>query len=140
MARIKPQALLQQSKKKKGPSRIGATTVILYSLIIVVMVFFLFSTYRHWTQQQPMYLISDKKNFNLILDLVLSNISVVVAALVAEAELAEKTEQRQEGVVESGVVVTPTKPKKCKAALPLKSDRVCVNSFLISLSLELWTH
>ncbi|XP_028056335.1 LOW QUALITY PROTEIN: WD repeat-containing protein 20-like [Camellia sinensis] len=26
MARIKPQALLQQSKKKKGPSRIGATT------------------------------------------------------------------------------------------------------------------
>ncbi|CAL5421684.1 unnamed protein product [Camellia sinensis] len=48
---------------------------------------------------------------------------VVVAALVAEAELAEKTEQLQEGVVESGVVVTPTKPKKCKAALPLKSDR-----------------
>ncbi|CAL5380965.1 unnamed protein product [Camellia sinensis] len=47
----------------------------------------------------------------------------VVAALVAEAELAEKTEQLQEGVVESGVVVTPTKPKKCKAALPLKSDR-----------------
>ncbi|CAL5382476.1 unnamed protein product [Camellia sinensis] len=42
---------------------------------------------------------------------------------VAEAELAEKTEQLQEGVVESGVVVTPTKPKKCKAALPLKSDR-----------------
>ncbi|KAI8028282.1 WD repeat-containing protein 20 [Camellia lanceoleosa] len=37
MARIKPQALLQQSKKKKGPSRIGATTIILYSLIIVVM-------------------------------------------------------------------------------------------------------
>ncbi|CAL5380979.1 unnamed protein product [Camellia sinensis] len=49
--------------------------------------------------------------------------NVVVAALVAEAELAEKTEQLQEGVVESGVVVTPTKPKKCKAALPLKSDR-----------------
>ncbi|KAL7204924.1 hypothetical protein ACSBR2_017943 [Camellia fascicularis] len=51
MARIKPQALLQQSKKKKGPSRIGATTVILYSLIIVVMVFFLFASYRHWIQR-----------------------------------------------------------------------------------------
>ncbi|GMQ04236.1 hypothetical protein CsSME_00049724 [Camellia sinensis var. sinensis] len=50
MAR-KPQALLQQSKKKKGPSRIGATTVILYSLIIVVMVFFLFASYRHWIQR-----------------------------------------------------------------------------------------
>ncbi|GMP42316.1 hypothetical protein CsSME_00012104 [Camellia sinensis var. sinensis] len=120
MARIKPQALLQQSKKKKDPSRIGATAVILYSLIIVVMVFFLFSTYRHWTQQQPMYLICDKKNFNSILDLVLSNISVVVAALAAEAELAEETEHLQEGVLESGVV-TPTKPKKGKAALPLKN-------------------
>ncbi|KAL7199078.1 hypothetical protein ACSBR2_021376 [Camellia fascicularis] len=51
MARIKPQALLQQSKKKKGPSRISATTFILYSLIVVVMVFFLFTTYRHWSQR-----------------------------------------------------------------------------------------
>ena len=63
-----------------------------------------------------------------------------MAALSAEAELAEETEQLQEGVVESDVVVTPTKPKKGKAALPLKSDRVCVISFLISLSLQLWTH
>ncbi|CAL5380199.1 unnamed protein product [Camellia sinensis] len=39
------------------------------------------------------------------------------------AEVAEETEQLQEGVVESGVVVTPTKPKKGKVALPLKSDR-----------------
>ncbi|KAI7996440.1 hypothetical protein LOK49_LG10G02226 [Camellia lanceoleosa] len=37
MARIKPQAPLQQSKKKKGPSRIGAATVILYSLTIVIL-------------------------------------------------------------------------------------------------------
>lgn len=51
MARIKPQALLQQSKKKKGPSRISATTVVLYGLIVLVMVFFLFATYRHWTQR-----------------------------------------------------------------------------------------
>lgn len=51
MARIKPQALLQQSKKKKAPSRISIPTVALYSLIVVVMVFFLFATYRHWSQR-----------------------------------------------------------------------------------------
>nr|GMC52858.1 peptidyl-prolyl cis-trans isomerase CYP21-4-like [Ipomoea batatas] len=46
MARIKPQALLLQSKKKKGPSRISATTIIIYILVAAVMVFFLFATYR----------------------------------------------------------------------------------------------
>ncbi|KAF5953282.1 hypothetical protein HYC85_011226 [Camellia sinensis] len=51
---------------------------------------------------------------------------IVVATLAAEAEVAEETEQLQEGVMESGVVVAPTKPKKGKAALPLKSDRVYV--------------
>ncbi|KAK4492644.1 hypothetical protein RD792_003462, partial [Penstemon davidsonii] len=51
MARIKPQALLQQSKKKKGPSRMSVTTIAIYGLIIVAMVFFLFSTYRHWTRR-----------------------------------------------------------------------------------------
>ncbi|CAL5380249.1 unnamed protein product [Camellia sinensis] len=56
------------------------------------------------------------------------NSPVVVAALAAEVEVAEEIEQLQEGVVESGVVVTPTKPKKGKAALPLKSDRILGNS------------
>ncbi|KAG8389573.1 hypothetical protein BUALT_Bualt02G0243200 [Buddleja alternifolia] len=51
MARIKPQALLQQSKKKKGPSRISVTTFTVYGLIVVVMAFFLFATYRHWTRR-----------------------------------------------------------------------------------------
>ncbi|XP_054809573.1 peptidyl-prolyl cis-trans isomerase CYP21-4 [Prosopis cineraria] len=51
MARIKPQALLQQSKRKKGPSRISATTIIFYSLILVLVVFFLFSAYRHWSHR-----------------------------------------------------------------------------------------
>ncbi|XP_052209890.1 peptidyl-prolyl cis-trans isomerase CYP21-3, mitochondrial-like [Diospyros lotus] len=50
MARIKPQALLQQSKKKKGPSGISITTVVFYGLIVVFMVFFLVPTYRHWSQ------------------------------------------------------------------------------------------
>ncbi|CAL0316825.1 unnamed protein product [Lupinus luteus] len=51
MARIKPQALLQQSKRKKGPSRISATTIIFYALILVLVAFFLFSTYRHWSNR-----------------------------------------------------------------------------------------
>ena len=51
MARIKPQALLQQSKKKKGPSHISVNTVVLYSLIVVVMGFFLYATYRHWAHR-----------------------------------------------------------------------------------------
>lgn len=49
MARIKPQALLQQSKKKKVPSRISPSTIIFCSLIVVLTVFFLYSTYRHWS-------------------------------------------------------------------------------------------
>ncbi|KAL8191970.1 hypothetical protein R6Q57_028091 [Mikania cordata] len=51
MARIKPQALLQQSKKKKAPRSISITTIALYSVVTVVMVFFLFATYRHWSQR-----------------------------------------------------------------------------------------
>ncbi|KAL7234425.1 hypothetical protein ACSBR1_017929 [Camellia fascicularis] len=53
------------------------------------------------------------------------NSPVVVAALAAEAELAEETEQLQEGAV-----VTLNKPKKGKAALPLKSDRRRSKRFL----------
>lgn len=50
---------------------------------------------------------------------------VVVAALAAEAEVAEAVEEKGvEGVAESGTV-TVSKPKKGKAALPLKRDRVC---------------
>ncbi|GLT64130.1 hypothetical protein SLA2020_366410 [Shorea laevis] len=51
MARIKPQALLQQSKKKKGPNRISVTTIILCNLIVVLIVFFVLATYRHWSQR-----------------------------------------------------------------------------------------
>ncbi|WVY96035.1 peptidyl-prolyl cis-trans isomerase CYP21-4 [Vigna radiata var. radiata] len=51
MARIKPQALLQQSKRKKGPSRISATTVLFYLLILTLVGFFLFASYRHWSNR-----------------------------------------------------------------------------------------
>ncbi|KAL6968645.1 peptidylprolyl isomerase [Sarracenia purpurea var. burkii] len=55
MAKIKPQALLQQSKKKKGPSRISVTTIVLYSFIIVVMAFFLFATHRYWSSRSRIH-------------------------------------------------------------------------------------
>lgn len=51
---------------------------------------------------------------------------LVVAAVAAEPEVAEAVEEREgeEGATGS-VAVTAPKPKKGKAALPLKRDRVC---------------
>ncbi|KAL3326848.1 hypothetical protein AABB24_037513 [Solanum stoloniferum] len=51
MARIKPQALLLQSKKKKAPSGVSVPTIIVYFLIVAVMVFSLFSTYKYWARR-----------------------------------------------------------------------------------------
>ncbi|KAJ6318156.1 hypothetical protein OIU76_013657 [Salix suchowensis] len=51
MARIKPQALLNQSKKKKGPARISATTILICNLVVVVIILSLVATYRHWSQR-----------------------------------------------------------------------------------------
>uniref|UniRef100_M4ELC7 Peptidyl-prolyl cis-trans isomerase n=1 Tax=Brassica campestris TaxID=3711 RepID=M4ELC7_BRACM len=50
MARIKPQALLNQSKKKKGPSRISISTIVVCNLVVAVVVLSLVTTYRHWSQ------------------------------------------------------------------------------------------
>ncbi|RWR94835.1 peptidyl-prolyl cis-trans isomerase CYP21-4-like protein isoform X1 [Cinnamomum micranthum f. kanehirae] len=47
MARIKPQALLLQSKRKKGPTRINVTTIIICNLVVVLIVFSLVASYRH---------------------------------------------------------------------------------------------
>ncbi|KAL5162110.1 Peptidyl-prolyl cis-trans isomerase CYP21-4 [Glycine soja] len=60
-------ALLQQSKRKKGPSRISATTIIFYTLTLVMLVFILFVTYRHWSNrtrlQQERYIsVSEDEN------------------------------------------------------------------------------
>ncbi|KAL0711438.1 hypothetical protein Bca4012_018416 [Brassica carinata] len=49
MAKIKPQALLQQSKKKKGPTPISITNIVIYTLAVLLVVFVLFSAYRRWT-------------------------------------------------------------------------------------------
>ncbi|CAI9774273.1 unnamed protein product [Fraxinus pennsylvanica] len=51
MARIKPQTLLQQSKKKKGPSRISVATTAIYGIVVVGMVLFIFATCRYWSRR-----------------------------------------------------------------------------------------
>ncbi|XP_010546976.1 PREDICTED: peptidyl-prolyl cis-trans isomerase CYP21-4 [Tarenaya hassleriana] len=51
MARIKPQALLNQSKKKKGPSRISVSTIFMCSLVIALVILSLVATYRHFSQR-----------------------------------------------------------------------------------------
>ncbi|XP_010527713.1 PREDICTED: peptidyl-prolyl cis-trans isomerase CYP21-4-like [Tarenaya hassleriana] len=51
MARIKPQALLNQSKKKKGPSRISVSTVIICNLVIALVILSLVATYRRFSQR-----------------------------------------------------------------------------------------
>lgn len=46
MGRIKPQTLLQQSKKKKVPGRISVSTIIVCNLIIIFLMFSLVGIYR----------------------------------------------------------------------------------------------
>eukprot|EP00262_Sarcandra_glabra_P012787 TRINITY_DN3371_c0_g1_i1.p1 TRINITY_DN3371_c0_g1~~TRINITY_DN3371_c0_g1_i1.p1 ORF type:complete len:235 (-),score=34.62 TRINITY_DN3371_c0_g1_i1:194-898(-) len=48
MGRIKPQTLLLQSKKKKGPTRISLSTIVTCNLVVVLIVLSLVATYRHW--------------------------------------------------------------------------------------------
>uniref|UniRef100_A0A7N0T2E1 Peptidyl-prolyl cis-trans isomerase n=1 Tax=Kalanchoe fedtschenkoi TaxID=63787 RepID=A0A7N0T2E1_KALFE len=49
MARIKPQTLLLQSKKKKVPNQISVTSIFFGLLIIALIVLSLVATYRHWS-------------------------------------------------------------------------------------------
>eukprot|EP00262_Sarcandra_glabra_P001333 TRINITY_DN1137_c0_g1_i1.p1 TRINITY_DN1137_c0_g1~~TRINITY_DN1137_c0_g1_i1.p1 ORF type:complete len:160 (-),score=17.11 TRINITY_DN1137_c0_g1_i1:538-1017(-) len=50
MARIKPKTLLLQSKKK-GPTRISITNIVICNLIVVLVVISLVATYRHLSQR-----------------------------------------------------------------------------------------
>ncbi|KAH0723243.1 hypothetical protein KY289_006287 [Solanum tuberosum] len=69
MARIKPQALLLQSKKKKAPSGVSVPTIIVYILIVAVMVFSLFSTYKYWASKIKLHSESSKVvNFPMFLN------------------------------------------------------------------------
>ncbi|KAF8041439.1 hypothetical protein BT93_A0130 [Corymbia citriodora subsp. variegata] len=63
MARIKPQTLLLQSKKKRGPSRVSVPMMILYGLFIGLVVFSLFATYRHWSRRSVEQMGSGSSNF-----------------------------------------------------------------------------
>lgn len=51
MGRIKPQTLLLQSKKKKGPTRISGTTILTCNLVVGLIVLSLVATYRHWSNR-----------------------------------------------------------------------------------------
>jgi ABC-type arginine transport system permease subunit len=45
MAKIKPKALLAQSKQKKGPSQISVTTYIVLGVLVVSSVY---AAYKYW--------------------------------------------------------------------------------------------
>lgn len=51
MGRIKPQALLQQSKRKKGPYHMSPINIVFYTLTLVIFVFFLFATFKYWSNR-----------------------------------------------------------------------------------------
>ena len=64
---------------------------------------------------------------------------VVVAALAAEAEVAEAVEEVEGGEGDAVSTAPPPKPKKGKAALLLKRDRVCLACFCFSdVNFGLW--
>ncbi|KAJ6845294.1 peptidyl-prolyl cis-trans isomerase CYP21-4-like isoform X1 [Iris pallida] len=63
MARIKPQALLQQSKKKKTPSRISVTTIITFTLIVILIALSLYAAYQYWYPRQINDLHTNLNNF-----------------------------------------------------------------------------
>ncbi|GJN06170.1 hypothetical protein PR202_gb26822 [Eleusine coracana subsp. coracana] len=48
MAKIKPKALLAQSKQKKGPSQISVTTIITYMVLGVLVVSSVYAAYKYW--------------------------------------------------------------------------------------------
>ncbi|CAA7388195.1 unnamed protein product [Spirodela intermedia] len=48
MGKIKPQALLQQSKKKKGPARISLSSIIACNFVVIVIGLSLYAAYKHW--------------------------------------------------------------------------------------------
>ncbi|KAI3448859.1 hypothetical protein Pfo_005524 [Paulownia fortunei] len=89
---------------------------------------------------KPPFFFNSSKTFSLyplvlqrsrVSDNVRLSKSLVAAALAAEAELAEEAlEQPQDDGDDGGAVAVATKPKKGKAALPLKRDRTRSKRFL----------
>jgi hypothetical protein len=53
MAKIKPKALLAQSKVKKAPSQISVTTIVTYMILGVLVVSSVYATYKYLTGKGP---------------------------------------------------------------------------------------
>lgn len=51
MARIKPQALLVQSKRKKVPTGFSVTNILLFNLLVLMIVLSLIAAYRHCSKR-----------------------------------------------------------------------------------------
>lgn len=62
MAKIKPQALLIQSKKKKGSTRVSLTTIITCNLLVILVLLSLYATYNHWYKRPIIQLGTELKN------------------------------------------------------------------------------
>uniref|UniRef100_J3KYD6 Uncharacterized protein n=1 Tax=Oryza brachyantha TaxID=4533 RepID=J3KYD6_ORYBR len=53
MAKIKPKTLLAQSKQKKGPTQIGATTIITYIVLGALVVSSVYYALKYWQNRGP---------------------------------------------------------------------------------------
>ncbi|VAH70591.1 unnamed protein product [Triticum turgidum subsp. durum] len=53
MAKIKPKALLAQSKQKKGPTQIGLVRIITYIVLGALAVSSVYYAYQYWQSKGP---------------------------------------------------------------------------------------
>ncbi|KAM0927405.1 hypothetical protein ACQ4PT_002856 [Festuca glaucescens] len=53
MAKIKPKALLAQSKQKKSPTQIGVTRIITYIVLGALAVSSVYYAYQYWQNKGP---------------------------------------------------------------------------------------
>jgi hypothetical protein len=53
MAKIKPKALLAQSKQKKSPTQIGVTKIITYVVLAALVVSSVYYAYQYWQNKGP---------------------------------------------------------------------------------------
>ncbi|PAN14613.1 hypothetical protein GQ55_2G410200 [Panicum hallii var. hallii] len=53
MAKLKPKALLAQSKVKKGPSQISVATIFTYLVLGAVVVSSVYAAYKYWVGKGP---------------------------------------------------------------------------------------
>ncbi|XP_078431762.1 peptidyl-prolyl cis-trans isomerase CYP21-4-like [Wolffia australiana] len=66
MGKIKPQALLQQSKKKKGPARISVSAVISCNLMLILIALSLYAAYKYWYSRSQFQTDTSEVNKNFV--------------------------------------------------------------------------